>query len=521
MSFVKPTLLKSTVIFAVFTFISRIMGFIRDVLMASVLGAGLISDCFFVAFKLPNFFRRLFAEGAFSASFVPHFNEHLERGGKKEAIKFAEESLAFLLIILLTFVALIEIFMPAFLFVVANGFTEDEAKFQLAITLTRFTFPYILCVSLMTLFAGILNSLGRFAVTAFLPIILNICLISALVFASEWMDTPAHTLAIAVTISGFFQLLILYIACVKAGYLIRLRLPKLTPKVKALLITIAPAALGAGIIQINLLIDVVLATLLPAEGSVSFLFYADRLNQLPVGVIGVALGTVLLPYLSKQIAQGKEKEVINSQNRAIEMGLFLTIPAAVAFVIVPYELIHALYERGEFGAEQAAATSAALAAYAVGLPAYILAKVFSPGYFARKDTKTPMRYALYALGLNLVLNLILMQYFAHVGLALATAISAWFNVFLLAFGLIKRGHYKFDRRVIKRISRYILCSIIMGFAVYYCAINITDMTSSSGMEVVKGILILVSVGLVSYFVSAFTLGAAKYSEVKSIFSKKG
>jgi putative peptidoglycan lipid II flippase len=513
------SLLKSSAIFAIFTFISRIMGFIRDVLMASVLGAGFISDCFFVAFKLPNFFRRLFAEGAFSASFVPHFNDHLHKEGKQQALKFAEESFAFLLIILLAFVALVEIFTPAFLYVVAAGFTEDEAKYQLAVTLTRFTFPYILFVSLMSLFAGILNSLGRFAATAFLPIVLNICLISALAGAAEWMDTPAHTLAIAVSLAGVIQLLILYIACAKVGYVVKLRLPRLTPRVKELLKTMAPAAIGAGVIQVNLLIDVILATTL-GQGAVSYLFYADRLNQLPVGVIGVALGTVLLPYLSKKIAEGKMDEVIHSQNRAIEMGLFLTIPAAVAFVIVPYELIHALYERGEFGAEQAGATSAALAAYAFGLPAYILAKVFTPGYFARKDTKTPMKFALYALGVNLVLNLILMQYFAHVGLAIATSISAWVNVLMLSTGLIRRGHYRFDNRVIGRIIRYIICSIIMGFTVHYVAINITDITSASGFEVVKGIVILVAVGIISYIVSAFGIGAAKLSEVKSIFLRK-
>jgi putative peptidoglycan lipid II flippase len=289
--------------------------------------------------------------------------------------------------------------------------------------------------------------------------------------------------------------------------------------VKELLKTMAPAAIGAGVIQVNLLIDVILATTL-GQGAVSYLFYADRLNQLPVGVIGVALGTVLLPYLSKKIAEGKMDEVIHSQNRAIEMGLFLTIPAAVAFVIVPYELIHALYERGEFGAEQAGATSAALAAYAFGLPAYILAKVFTPGYFARKDTKTPMKFALYALGVNLVLNLILMQYFAHVGLAIATSISAWVNVLMLSTGLIRRGHYRFDNRVIGRIIRYIICSIIMGFTVHYVAINITDITSASGFEVVKGIVILVAVGIISYIVSAFGIGAAKLSEVKSIFLRK-
>ncbi|MDG1438204.1 MAG: murein biosynthesis integral membrane protein MurJ, partial [Emcibacteraceae bacterium] len=291
------SILKSTAIFGGFTMISRVLGFVRDILMAAVLGAGAVTDCFVVAFKLPNFFRRLFAEGAFSASFVPIFSATLEKEGKQEAINFAEEAFACLLMVLLLFIAVIELFMPALIYTIANGFASDEAKFTLAVTLTRFTFPFILFVSLGSLLAGVLNSLGKFAETAAVPIILNLCMISALIFASTAMETPAHTLAIAVSTAGFIQLIFLYRAIRKAGYKFHLKIPKMTSRVKKLLIVMGPAALGAGVIQLNLLLDMIIASHLPSA-SMSYLYYADRLNQLPVGVIGVAIGTVLLPFLS-------------------------------------------------------------------------------------------------------------------------------------------------------------------------------------------------------------------------------
>ena len=288
-------------------------------------------------------------------------------------------------------------------------------KFDLAVTLTRYTFPFILFVSLVSLLAGVLNSLGKFAETAAAPIILNLCLISALLYFANFMDTPAHTLAIAVSIAGFIQLLFLYRACHKAGYRIKIKLPRLTPRVKKLLLIMGPAALGAGVIQLNLLIDMIIASHLP-DASMSYLYYADRLNQLPVGVIGVALGTVLLPYLSRSIANGDEAQVIKSQNQAIEMGLFFTIPAAVAFIVVPNDLIHVLLERSNFSAEAAFQTSLTLAAYAAGLPAYVLAKVFVPGYFARGDTKTPLKFAVVALFVNVTLNLIFDAIFCPCGI---------------------------------------------------------------------------------------------------------
>ena len=290
------SILKSVAIFGGFTMISRILGFARDILMAAVLGAGALTDCFVVAFKLPNFFRRLFAEGAFSASFVPMFSITLEQGGRQKALQFAEEAFVFLAVGLFLLVGLVEFFTPALVYIMANGFTDDQEKFNLAVTLTRFTFPFIFFVSLVSLLAGVLNSLGRFAETAAMPIILNMCLIISLMFGEHIMETPAHILSVAISVAGFIQLVLLYWVCQKAGYRIKIRRPKLTPRIKKLLIIMGPAALGAGVIQLNLLLDMIIASHLP-DASMSYLYYADRLNQLPIGVIGVALGTVLLPFL--------------------------------------------------------------------------------------------------------------------------------------------------------------------------------------------------------------------------------
>lgn len=513
------SILKAAAVFGSFTFLSRILGFIRDILMASILGAGFVADCFVVAFKLPNFFRRLFAEGAFSASFVPIFTATLTTGGKEEAVKFAEHAFASLLMVLLVLVGLMELFAPGVIYILAGGFSDDEAKFQLAVTLTRITFPFILFISLVSLLGGILNALGRFSETAAAPIILNLCLISAMVFAENSFNTPAHALALAVSVAGLIQLVWLYYCCRKMGYRIRMTWPRLSPKVKEMLIIMMPAALGAGVIQLNLMLDMIIASHLP-DGSMSYLFYADRLNQLPVGVIGVALGTVLLPMLARNIAEGDEALVAHHQNRAIELGLFFTIPAAVAFMIVPYQLIHVLLERNEFSAADTQATAFALMAYAAGLPAYVLAKVFSPGYFARKDTKTPVKFAMVALVVNVVLNLILMQYFAHVGLAMATAISAWVNVALLAGGLIRRGHFSFELSAAVRMGKYTFSSVVMGLVVWKVAARLTEMIAGGMGDKILGITILVFCGIGSYLVMTVITGAVNPQELKTLLRRK-
>ena len=513
------SLAKAVAIFSSFTLISRILGFVRDILSASILGAGMVADCFFVALKLPNFFRRLFAEGAFSASFVPVFTATLTQGGKEEALSFAETAFSSLIVVLLILVGLMEIFAPGVIYILAGGFSDDEVKFQLAVMLTRITFPFLLFVSMVSLLGGILNALGKFSETAGTPIILNLCMITALIFFSKQFETAAHALALAVSIAGFIQLLWLYLACRRVGYKIRIVMPRMTPKVKEMLIIMMPAALGAGVIQINLMLDMIIASHLPS-GSISYLFYADRLNQLPIGVVGVALGTVLLPLLARNIAEGDEKQVSINQNRAIELGLFLTIPAAVAFMIVPYQLIHVLFERNAFTAYDSWQTAYALTAYAAGLPAYVLAKIFSPGYFARKDTRTPVKFALVALAVNMTLNLILMQYFAHVGLAMATAISAWLNVAMLSAGLVRRGHFSFDGNVLRRIFKYLLASIVMAGVVWGTSGEVAPMMEGDMGTKISGLLILIVSGIGSYLMMIFATGALKPKELKALLKRK-
>jgi len=510
---------KAVAIFSSFTFLSRILGFIRDILSASILGAGLVADCFFVALKLPNFFRRLFAEGAFSASFVPVFTATLTQGGKEEALSFAETAFSSLIVVLLILVAVMEIFAPGVIYILAGGFSDNAAKFQLAVVLTRITFPFLLFISLVSLLGGVLNALGKFSETAATPIILNLCMITALLFLSGYMATPGHALAISVSVAGLIQLVWLYLACRRVGYRIRIVMPRLTPKVKEMLIIMMPAALGAGVIQVNLMLDMIIASHLP-DGSISFLFYADRLNQLPIGVIGVALGTVLLPMLARNIAEGDEAQVSFNQNRAIELGLFLTIPAAVAFMIVPYQLIHVLFERNAFTGEDSWQTAYALMAYAAGLPAYVLAKIFSPGYFARKDTRTPVKFAMVALVVNVALNLILMQFFAHVGLAMATAISAWLNVAMLSGGLIRRGHFQFDWSVLVRLVKYLAASAVMGAVVWGVSQQIEGMFFGPITTKISGLLILVLAGVVSYLALVLATGALKPRELRFLLKRK-
>ncbi|MEX1146913.1 MAG: murein biosynthesis integral membrane protein MurJ [Sphingomonadales bacterium] len=522
------SLMRATFTVSGLTLISRIMGFVRDVLMAAVLGAGFIADCFVLAFKLPNLFRRLFAEGAFAAAFVPMFSGYLEgREGASDdeasrraaARQFAEEAFAVLFAILLMFVAVCQILMPWLMMGPALGFVGEPQKFDLAVELTRITFPYLLFISLVSLMGGVLNSIGRFAAVAATPVVLNLCMIAALLFFADTFDTPAHALAAGVSIAGVGQFVWLWIACRKVGFSLRLRRPRLTPPVRRLVKLILPVALGAGAYQISLLLDVFLAGFL-ADGSLAFLYYADRLSQLPLGVIGIAVGTALLPALSRQVAASDTTRALASQNRAIEMAMVLTMPATVALVIVPVPLIAVLFERGAFDADMTAATAAALGAYALGLPAYVLTKVLSPGFFARQDTATPVRYSLVALGVNAVLNLILMFPLAHVGLALATAISAWVNAGLLYWGLRRRGYLRSDARLRRRVVRIMAAVVIMAVAVWAIAAGLDPWFRGAPVERTLALVVLVTGGMACYGAAAFGFGAVRREDFRGLLTRR-
>ena len=501
-----------------YTAVSRVLGFLRDILIARYVGAGMVADAFFIAFKLPNLFRRLFAEGAFNLAFVPLFAGRLKAEGEAAARAFAEQALSVLLWTLVVFVTLAEITMPWLMRGFAPGFTGDPDKFALAVTLTRITFPYLLFISLVSLLAGVLNSVGRFAAAAAAPILLNLCLIAGLLGFARHGATPGHALAWAVSVGGVVQLLWLAWNCRRAGMLPALRRPRLTPGVKRLLILIAPAAIGAGVQQLNLMVDVIIASLLPT-GSVSFLYYADRIVQLPLGVIGVAMGTALLPTLARQVRGGEGTEAEASQNRALEYSLLLTVPAAAALAVIAWPVVSVLFQRGAFDAAASGATAGALAAYAVGLPAFVLIKVLAPGYFAREDTKTPLKFAVVCLAVNVALNLALMGPLGHVGIALASSISSWLNAGLLGFGLARRGHLKPDARLLRALPRMILSAAIMAAVLWLAAGWLAPwLAAGLGLKILS-LAALVALGLVTFAAFAHFTRAARLGDIKAMLRR--
>lgn len=454
-------LYKSIATIGGFTLVSRLTGFMRDALIAGILGVCGLTDAFFVAFKLPNFFRRFFAEGAFNAAFVPLFSGILLSSGPTAARLYGEKIFALLLFSLTAFVVLFEQFMPWIVFLFAPGFESKPEVFNLAVFLARITFPYILFISLASLLSGILNSTGKFAAPAGTPIILNLTMIIALLMVGfEWI-LPGTGLAWAVFLAGVLQLGWLWISCHFQGMSIRLTLPQLTPDTKTLIRLGIPGAISAGVIQVNLFMDMIFASWLPT-GSVSYLFYADRLNQLPLGVIGIAVSTALLPELSKSIKAENYTEAHRTQNRALEFALAITLPAAFGLIILGGPLVSLLFERGAFTSQDALFTGYTLSAFSIGLPAYVLVKILSTQFFARQDTKTPMKVAIAAVVLNFILNCILIGPMSYVGLALSTALSAWFNAATLGVLLFSKEWLVFDERMKNVLPKLVISSLFMG-----------------------------------------------------------
>lgn len=500
------------------TLASRILGFARDIMVAAILGAGMLADVFFIAFKFPNLFRRLFAEGAFNAAFVPLYVEITEEEGKDKARAFAEQAQAFLLWALLIFIAIVELAMPLFMYLFAPGFATQPEKFDLAVLLTRIAFPYLLFISLATLMAGVMNAMGRFAAAAATPILLNICLIGAVIGLAPLSKTPAHALALGIAVAGLVQFIWMRVFCIQAGMTLRLRRPRLTPQLKQMLRRIVPAAIGAGAYQVNLLIDTIIASFLPT-GSISYLFFAERINQLPLGVIGVAVGTALLPLLSRQLRAGQATEAMNSQNRALEFALILTLPAAAALMAIAGPVIAVLFERGAFGPQEVKATAAALSVYAAGLPAYVLVKAAAPGFFARGDTATPVKIGVATMVINLILNLTLMGPLLHVGIAMASAVSSWFNAGILIAILMRRGHFKLDKRLISRLPRMTAASMGVAAFLTVAAPWLQTMLAGEVSERIIALAALVSGGLLTFALLAHVLGIAELNDFKRFMKK--
>ena len=509
------------------TFLSRILGYFRDLLIARVIGAGLISDCFFVAFKLPNLFRRILGEGAMNAAFIPVVSGVRTKSGKKSADAFFSNIFSFLLVALLAFVLILEIFMPLIITLIAPGFSDNPEKFNHSINLTRLTFPFVLFICLTSLMGAYLNTLGKFASMAVTPIILNLSLIFTLLifFKSENLFLISSTLSFVVSIAGIIQVIWMYYnirrnkskLSINFSFLKTFKSNKEITKFFKLLL---PAILGNGAYQINLLIDMILASTLP-DGSISFLYYADRVNQLPLGVLGIAIGTALLPVLSSQVKKKQKKEAEKSISKAIKFGILFSIPAFFGLLIFSENIISFLFFRGAFEYKDVQATSSALIALCCGLPAFIMIKILVIPFFANEDTKTPIKISLFCMSINLILNLILIREFLHVGLAISTSVSAWINFILLIYILNKNLNYSFDISIFKVFLKVSLASLTMSYIVlktYDFMINNFEMYTLYNTNFI--LILCIIFGIIIYSVLMYFLGIKELEINKWKIQKK-
>lgn len=507
------------------TLLSRVLGLVRDSLFARYVGAGFASDAFLVAFRLPNMFRALFAEGAFTSAFIPMFNKKVadpEGKGLRDGLDFAEAALAVLLPVLIVMTVLLEVFAWPVTFVLSGKFNGVSAEqFAYAVQLSRLTIPYLMLISVVSLFGGILNSLNKFWVNAAAPILLNVTLIVALLgFHSDDPLITARNQASGVSVSGALQLVWLAWACRTNGVRLRLRRPRLTPEVKRLLKLILPAAAGAGAVQINLVVSTALAASLLANGSVTYIYMADRLNQLPLGLIGIGLGTVLLPTISRQLGGGEDAAAMETQNRGIELALLLTLPATMALVLCGEPITAALFGYGKFDALDTHYTAQALAAFSIGLPSYILVKMLTPGFYARQDTKTPVRYAMISMGVNLIGNLILIVPLQHMGPPLATAIASTVNVWMLYRTLVKRGHFAADARLKRRVWRLALAALAMGGVLWLGQGLVMPYVHGTWTIRIVAMAALVTAGAVVYGLATVILGAFSRDDLKLLLRRR-
>ena len=616
------SLLRSMATVSGFTALSRILGFLRDILMGYFLGSSQAADAFFAAFKFPNIFRRIFGEGAFNSAFVPLFSKELTSKGRKEAMHFASQTFSILAIVLLiiTIIAIplmswiTMVHAPGFnavktfrgdsnnnevsfdikikgskaiYFVIENGgdaeiknitliknnkdtenlldqsdwlsekgklikkyslsenknFTRIKGNaliknskegntnlsiyrnhpdtFNLTVTLSKITFIYLLCMALVAHMSGVLNTIKIFGMPAAAPVLLNITfLVGFLISSIFWgfKGDPvkyAHVAAWCVFVAGFLQLGALYFTCFRKGLRIKLCKPKLSPQIKRLFILMGPGVLAAGIQQINLLVGSIIASF--REGAISYLYYSERVYQLPLGMIGIGLGVILLPEVTKRLRGGDQMGAITSMNRGIELAMFLTIPASIALIVIPYPIISTLFQHGAFTKEDANLTAYSLAGFALGIPGYVLVKVLQPGYFARENTKTPMLIAGVTVIVNIVFSIILFDSLGHIGIAIATSIAAWVNVGLLLFGL--RNFWKPDARLKSRMPKIFIASAVMGLSLWILHKTIKEMFNHDFWLRLGGVSILVIFGITIYFFIAFKLKASSLKELKADFKK--
>ncbi len=508
------------------TLVSRVLGFVRDILFAWAFGSGMVADAFNVAFRFPNLFRRLFGEGAFNSAFVPLFAKELEGNGRDAARRFASEAMSGLVFVLVLLSAIFMVGMPWLMYLLAPGFSETPEKFDLAVLLTRITFPYLLCMSLVALFSGVLNSFGKFVESSAVSIVLNLTLTVAIFvgFALGYHNDPAGGIvqAIGVFVAGLLQLWLLWDGLRRNDFLLRLGRPRLTDGVRRLVSLGIPGVVAGGVTQLNIMIGTMIASMQP--GAVSQLYYADRLYELPLAIVGIAIGVVLLPEVSRQLRAGNHDGIMDSQNRSLEFAMLLTVPAATALAVVPEPIVSVLYERGAFTALDTSQTASALWLFALGLPAFVLIKVFSPAYFAREDTRTPMRYASISLTANTLGSIALFFVFREMGLlpqlgiAVATTLGGWLNAGLLWSTLAKRGHFEADSRFRRSLAMIVLSSLVMAAVLSGAALLLDPWLEAGHPFWVRGAALaaLVAAGLLTYAVMILATGTLRLDQLKKL-----
>jgi len=504
-------LIKSTGTFSFFTIISRLLGYLRDILIAIFLGTGYLADVFFVAFRIPNTFRRLFSEGTFNAAFVPSYSSEIAKKNNKSN-RFANEVFNYLFLILLILVLLVQIFMPVFVSLIAPGFSDDIDKMNLAINLTRITIPFLLLVSLASFFSAILNSHNRFAEAAAAPIILNIVLVVILLFSKSLNDELVYYLSYGVTLAGLLQLIFLYIFVTKHFKLTFEIKFKVSQKVKLFFNKLLPSIFSSGVTQINILVGTIIASF--QASAVSYLYYADRIYQINLAIAGIAIGVVILPQLSKHISKKNKKKIDLIQNKALELSLFLSLPASLALLVASEEIISALFGYGKFIESSVLNSAKALYFFGFGLPAFAMLKVFSNFFFANNDTKTPFYISLLSILLNIFLSL---YYFKTVGfiiIPIATTISSWFNLIILFLLLKKRRLFNFNSIFINRFFKIIIATILMGIFFNYLILFFNEELSFKSP--LKSIYLILSVilGLTFYLITSYLIKAFKLEDIK-------
>jgi putative peptidoglycan lipid II flippase len=479
-----------------YTLLSRLTGFARDIMLAAILGAGPVADAFFVALRLPNHFRAIFAEGAFNAAFVPAY-AHLYSKSETSAKLFADRIFTLLFSIQVVLLVVAWLFMPQVIAILAPGFSDDPVRGELAISLTRITFPYLLLVTLVTLYGGMLNVMHRFASAAAAPIFLNLSMMATLALAALFPGA-GYAAAWGVLIAGFLEFFLLAGDAARRGILPRFAPIKLDEDVRAFFRALGPATVGSMGTQVALFADTIIATFLPA-GALSALYYADRLNQLPIGVIGIAIGTVLLPEMSRRLTSDDHAGAAASQRRAFDFTLLFSVPFVAAFLTVPDVIMRAMFARGAFSKADAAAAGATLAAYAIGLIPFVLIRSAVATFYARKDTATPVKAALTGVAVNVALKIALVGSLAQVGLALATAVGAWVNLLLVIGFAVRAGHLELDRALMRSSLKFVVSGILLGTALWLAARFATaQFAQLSAFRDEAALLLLIAVGAIVY-----------------------